>query len=435
MKTAASVPFGATTLVAALVTLLGGGSPACGSSSDPGAALEAEAVVERRTEGAVTTVRNAAGSQWGGAGTLAEELSIGVLEGDEEYMLGGVSGLWVTEEHVYVADVQVPVVRVYDRDGRWIRDIGQEGQGPGEFRRPRDVAVLPDGTVVVVDGGNRRLVFFDPAGNPQRTWTPEGGHLSGVDVTRDGTLLVRQMLPREDDGSPGVIIPSSALTPVGADGSAGEPRLPPMLGFEADPLVVREGRSTIAFAGNTLFRPDHVWTVRPDGAIVAGVGDEYGFEIHHPDGSVIAVERFPDPVPVHPDEAAYAVEAIEATVHQLAPGWTYDGAVPDTKPAFTSLTADRDDRIWVGRPGEAHRIDDCVENPADDPDTAMQRPCWQSPTLVDLFAPDGTYLGPVDRPADLDFRRTFIAGDEYWAAVVDEAGLVTVRRFRIRPPS
>ena len=56
-------------------------------------------------------------------------------------------------------------VQVYDNDGRFLRSFGNRGQGPGEFVRPRGLAVVGD-RVVVEDISMRRLSHFDLEGNP-----------------------------------------------------------------------------------------------------------------------------------------------------------------------------------------------------------------------------------------------------------------------------
>jgi len=66
--------------------------------------------------------------------------------------IGGVS----SEQHV---------VRVFDgATGAHRMDIGRRGTGPGEFNLPRDVAIGKDGKLYVVDGGNFRVVVFDRNG-------------------------------------------------------------------------------------------------------------------------------------------------------------------------------------------------------------------------------------------------------------------------------
>ena len=57
------------------------------------------------------------------------------------------------------------VVRVFDgTTGAHKMDIGRRGVGPGEFNLPRDIAIGKDGKLYVVDGGNFRVVVFDREG-------------------------------------------------------------------------------------------------------------------------------------------------------------------------------------------------------------------------------------------------------------------------------
>ena len=56
-------------------------------------------------------------------------------------------------------------VRVYDaKTGKHLHDIGKRGEGPGEFNLPRDAVLDKDNNLLVVDGGNFRVQFFDAEG-------------------------------------------------------------------------------------------------------------------------------------------------------------------------------------------------------------------------------------------------------------------------------
>ena len=66
---------------------------------------------------------------------------------------------------MYAYDAHGPVLRVYSPDGTWLRDIGREGEGPGEYKRPDSgLAILPDGRVAMRDPGNGRIIFYSPDG-------------------------------------------------------------------------------------------------------------------------------------------------------------------------------------------------------------------------------------------------------------------------------
>lgn len=66
---------------------------------------------------------------------------------------------------VYVIN-RLPWGRVerFSEDGRWLSGWGEVGTGPGQFAMPEDIAVHPDGRVIVADTNTSRLQLFDPAG-------------------------------------------------------------------------------------------------------------------------------------------------------------------------------------------------------------------------------------------------------------------------------
>lgn len=61
-----------------------------------------------------------------------------------------------------VLDRMSTKVQVYDSAGSFDFEFGRFGQGPGEFRSPQDVAFAPDGQILVLDEGNRRLSLWGP---------------------------------------------------------------------------------------------------------------------------------------------------------------------------------------------------------------------------------------------------------------------------------
>ncbi len=96
-------------------------------------------------------VRTVSGKVWNSDRTLVSEVSIGVLEGEDEYQFGNRRAIAVDREgRMYAFDAHVPALRLYGPDGAWLRDIGGEGEGPGEYKRPDSgLAILPDGRVGV----------------------------------------------------------------------------------------------------------------------------------------------------------------------------------------------------------------------------------------------------------------------------------------------
>ena len=88
------------------------------------------------------------------------ELSIGEIDGAEEYTFARIGGIAVDSAgRMFVADNDAHTVRIFSPDGKFVRAIGRHGQGPGEFVEPCCIALRGD-TLWVRDGGNVRYDAF-----------------------------------------------------------------------------------------------------------------------------------------------------------------------------------------------------------------------------------------------------------------------------------
>ena len=87
-------------------------------------------------------------------------------------------------------------VVVYDRDGAKIKVIGTRGNGEGQFNVPLQGAVAPDGTLYILDSGNFCVQAFDRDGNFLRTFGRLGNNLGnlarprGIAVDNDGNIYI-----------------------------------------------------------------------------------------------------------------------------------------------------------------------------------------------------------------------------------------------------
>lgn len=81
-----------------------------------------------------------------------------------DHLAGKPTGLGVGPDgRVYVADTHYFRVVVFEPDGTYLTEFGCEGEGPGQFIMPTDVAVSPTGEIYVSEyGGNDRISKFSP---------------------------------------------------------------------------------------------------------------------------------------------------------------------------------------------------------------------------------------------------------------------------------
>ena len=384
------------------------------------------------TEGSVTTVVNESGSVWGGVATLVEELSIGVDRGEPPYMFGQVASIWATDESIYVVDAQVPAVHVYDRQGRYLRDIGRPGQGPGEYQRPGSVAVLPDGRVLVREySSGTRIGVYSAQGETLDTWY--GEMLFGMStppvVSYDGEYFTQTLgaTPEEREQQ------KAGMARAGADGIEGPLRLFPQLEEPRHPDL-RAGNASL---GIPLW-PGSRAVMLPSGAMVAGVADQHRLVMDRPDGTRLVIERPIDPLPVSDEEWEWHRRRMIARGRGMDPSfdWSGDG-LPRTHPAFTALLADRSRRIWVLRPARIIRETDCTEDPLDE-SSSPTVPCFTREDVADVFDEEsGKLLGEVAFPSAVhpaDLSVPFIRGTELYTAVEDAAGTIMVKRYRLVLP-
>ncbi len=99
------------------------------------------------TDSPVEETASARGEEWV---QLSIEGTIGVELGDSNYVLGAVQSIdHDLQGNILVLDRSACRVRVFSREGEFIRSISSSGSGPGELLNPLDMTVLGDGRVVV----------------------------------------------------------------------------------------------------------------------------------------------------------------------------------------------------------------------------------------------------------------------------------------------
>lgn len=72
-------------------------------------------------------------------------------------------------------------------DGRFLKEWGTTGTGPGQFQDPHDLAMDSQGRLFVADRANNRIQIFDQEGNHLASWT-QFGRPSGIYIDADDVL-------------------------------------------------------------------------------------------------------------------------------------------------------------------------------------------------------------------------------------------------------
>jgi len=202
----------------------------------------------------------------------------GFSEADEE--LFGVIGhvLIDDQDYVYILDSQLSEVRVFNIEGEYLRTIGREGEGPGEFRYPTGMLFLPNGKFGVIQ--RNRLVLFDAEGKPAGDFPfqePEGkGFFRLMSVRPAGDqLAVLYELGYKDKSH------WSTTHRLGLFDTAGTQQ-----------SVLIEAGTRMDYAGARFVEGDwndfdQCWAASPDGWVFArGSFTEYEIRVWSPDGQL-----------------------------------------------------------------------------------------------------------------------------------------------------
>src|SRR5690606_38385248 len=263
-----------------------------------------------------------------------------------------------------------------------------------------------DGNLWVMDPSNNRHSVFDTAGTYLEGKRALGGFVilpwpGGFD--RQGRYY--SPVPRFDADGFGwaFVVHDAAYQPVDTLEPPRDPVKRPS--FE---LRNPEGggiSARVPFSGTLI------WQLSPDGTIWALVTDQYRLFELGPDGDTLrTITRDFTPLPV--------TAADRESIHERMKWFTDQGGridpskVPDTKPPVSRFFLDDADHIWV----------EVTPPNEDDPGT-----------VLDVFDPDGRYLGPVRLPFRLWSSPLFRDGALY-AVTTDELEVPYLVRARVVKP-
>ena len=324
-------------------------------------------------------------------------VSIGVLEGEEPYMLHYArDATKLSDGRIVVANGGSDELRVFDRSGTHVGTWGGQGEGPGEFTALGPVERWPGDSIMAWWAPRRAISVFDSDGNFGRTFRLESNDddpiwifLRPISVAGGGTIL-------------------STLEPEGVDTVVVE---------------LRDGEGRLQ--GSLGTHPGRAWYFAPPGAsdyelwetifgrelvtepwrdrVVVSLNDRYEIKALRPDGTLDRIvrmehpQRLPTPAEVeaHIEEQVAIVplgrsqSEIEQYQAEVRRGFE-SVPVAEHYPAFESIMTDALDHLWVREyeyPGE--------ERPA---------PLWT------VFDPEGIVLGFVETPKGL---RIYEIGEDY----------------------
>ena len=196
--------------------------------------------------------------------------------------------------NLLVLDVLNQRVVVIGPDGQLVRVVGREGEGPGEFRSVRALAVWRDGRFAVTDTEHRAIQVFGPDGELERFVRLAGddgpvsfalGHdeiradplgdrliAQGVDrvLVEMMNFMNRRMRYEEDETPPRADDRALETLDVSGDVIVQEPILQGWRAPRPEPLsstAPEDWPKVVASMEDRYFEPGFHWAVLPDGTI------------------------------------------------------------------------------------------------------------------------------------------------------------------------
>lgn len=140
---------------------------------------------------------------------LEEVLVIGKEDSDStEYLFSNIPFIHLNSDgNILVANRADKTIRVFNRNGVFLKQFGRSGKGPGEFSELTSISTGKDSRLIVVDRMQERLSFFDKNGKFIRTELLPEKSLATLqfaywrELTNDYLLAYRDYVVTEMNGS------------------------------------------------------------------------------------------------------------------------------------------------------------------------------------------------------------------------------------------
>ena len=316
--------------------------------------------------------------------TLEEELTIGNDNEKSGHFFSRINDIEVDEDGlIYLIDGADSTIRVFDKDGDFLRTIGRKGQGPGEFERPFHIQVTADNELYVVDYSGARAVYFS---------------LNG-DFLRQASLP-RPILPIRLD---------SQWNLVGIEVAA-----PPPLGGKVIKKYDSHYKTLMVIATEEqgtprvfdIGKPSCYCAVTKSDQVIWGDSREYALYVLDPQGRLIKkiTKEHKSQVISAADKDGYKkryAEALKAGFNIIFRGHY---------PAYRDILTDDEGRIWV--------------RTYEHMNTAEDASCY------DIFNSEGIYVAKIPLNMSLDRTSVWKHGKLY-VLLDNPEGYPIVKRYRI----
>lgn len=320
---------------------------------------------------------------------LEEDLAI--ASPDDDLRFQNLNYLAVDDaENIYVSDSNAGHIMVFDKNGQFVRKIGQKGRGPGEMMFPLEIQILAQKELLVNDTGQTRVHIFT---------------LDGVFVRQINTSQVPNFrLPKAD--SAGNIVVGLAIPgePFKAVLKKIDSKLDPICEITSFDLITQP--PVVEFF-EMRWRTNLVWNVSKNDQIIWGNFNKYEIFVCNPDGKCIRkIVKEHDGVPITKEDKQKLIKGLFGN-NPVPSSMTL--IFPDRYPPFIYLTSDEEGRIFA----LSYAIIDENET-----------------RNLDVFDSEGKYIA---RTKTKSFPQVW-KNNMMYSVDGDEEGLEVIKRYRVKFP-
>lgn len=336
-------------------------------------------------------VHNAGAGMWreGSAWMLTNAVTIGSQNDSGEAVFGRVADLALDQGgRVYVLDLTPPAIRVFASDGSYIRTLGRDGHGPGEFAVATGMTFDPRDRLWVLNQGNERYSVFDTSGALLREFPR---HSSS-----------RTLEWRYGAFSPTGDLYDLVFDPTKSGGEFRSARYDTITAEFVDGLPTPNLPEGTPFGWGRIMPTPLGWWV--------GVATDYRlWQLTRAGDTVRVVEREHEPVGL-PTAQRDSIRDAMRLLRQRARG-AASLPIPEHQRIFDAFFVDNHGYVWV----------------------QLSRTPDERVTSFDVFDPEGRYLGAVKAPSVVESSPIPVVRDDRMAYVTtNEPGAQFVVTARIR---
>lgn len=269
----------------------------------------------------------------------------------EDEFFSGINSIAVDNSgSIYICDFDAHNIRKFNAKGEYVKTIGKEGQGPGDFNSPLKIEIVQD-RLVVWESGNMRISVLNLDGDFIKSIPHNFMEL--------GWLYDIKALPNKR---------MIFETQVSYRRGPSRPWECYLRLFSYDLEHIKDLYEKEFWTRKNITEPRAMsipipfsakvhWDVAPKGNIVIGFSESYKIEIHDPlKGKISSFEHKYEPVEViKKDKELYFAGMTVSTsvggareVKQGAPDYIVKNTeFPKYKPAFDDIKCDSEGNIWV----------------------------------------------------------------------------------------